>query len=199
LVCGRLGRLFEPALAPISRIVQLPADLTKEVTYPNSSTHPSSGPSFGSLVVEGVVETKAGGTDALSAETVAAVVVFQSWLAAQDPAGLVQADTGHLLSIDHAWYLTGPQWQDGQLDAERPAVTACVNLLGSVERFRDPSVFTPALVQLAGLPERSVVQAFSGIPETWSADLQFRARLARYTLLRRDYVEEALSAVWKGS
>lgn len=200
LVCGRLGQLFKPPVTPDTRVVMLPTALTSAVTYPSATAvHPTSGTACGSKLIEGVVETKSGQTDAVAPETVAAVVAFQSWLAAQDPAALIQVDTGALYSMDHAWYLTGPRWQLDVLDAE-PAGSACLNMIGpNVSRFSNRSVFATALQQLAELPEDSIVRAFSSIPEDWGADRPFRARLARYTLRRREYVEAALATLWTGT
>jgi hypothetical protein len=192
LVCGRL--------TPESRVVILPSALTSAVTYPGTSKQPTTGTAFGSRLVEGVFETKSGNTDAVAPEVVAAVIVFQTWLAAQDAAALVQVDTGSLFSMDHAWYLTGPQWQESVLDANPVVVGSCLALIGpNNSRFHSRAVFATSLDQLAGLGEDAVVHAFSSIPTDWGADPAFRAKLARYTLLRRDRVEEALSTLWKGT
>jgi hypothetical protein len=41
LVCGRLGALFTPPVAPESRVVILPSALTSAVIYPGTSTQPA--------------------------------------------------------------------------------------------------------------------------------------------------------------
>lgn len=168
--------------------------------YPNTTDRPTSGSAFGSQLVAGTFETKADQTDQLAAETVAAVIVFQTWLGhpGHDPAALIQTDKGGLVSMDHAWYFTGPRWQDDQLDGE-PALQPCLALTGSnSSRFRQREVFAATLEQLASFSEPAIARAFASIPSDWGADRAFRARLAQHALKRRERVEEILSVLWKG-
>jgi hypothetical protein len=124
LVCGRLGQLFNPPICPLACIVDILEEQASALTYSNGE-RPSAGPSFGSRLVDSVIDIKFGGDiNVVPPEQAARVIMFQTWLRGEDTAALVSTDSNGKIfqSIDHGYYLTGSQWNEGIL-VSQPAVS----------------------------------------------------------------------------
>ena len=200
LICGRLGQLFVPPVCPPVCVVDIPDELASAVIDPNGE-HPSAGPSFGSQRVDGAIETKAGGNiNLVPPKQAARVVVFQTWLQGHDIAALVSHDgSGTMfLSIDHGYYLTGPQWIESLLTAEPSVSLVLLPQFQGQVKLEDSQLFQGILDELTSLSEIDIIKAFAGIPQEWGASVDFRAKLANFVLKSRNLVEQAVSTLWRG-
>ncbi len=201
LICSRLGQLFIPPICPFGCIIDIPEALASAVAYPNGE-RPSAGPSFGSRLVNGVVDTKYSGTINLVPPTQAArVIVFQTWLGDQDTATLVSDDgNGRMyLSIDHGYYLTGSQWEES-IFATQPTMSLVLPpRFQELVKLEDVQLFQGILDELINLPEMEIIKSFTDIPQEWGASVEFRAKLTDFVLKRRSLVEQTASILWRGA
>lgn len=201
IVCGRLGARFDPPVCPPVAVVELPPRLTAAHFYSATRVHPCPGPSFGSRLWEGAVDLKAARRplDRVPPESLARLVVFQTWLRGEDPSALISADGREIRSIDHAFFLTGSRWRR-EILAAPPLVTPSLpaRLQAELPRFGLPCVFAPALAELAALREEAIVAAVAGLPAEWGVGLDLQAEVAAFVLARRPLVEAAVATLWPG-
>ena len=161
-------------------------------------------PQWGQALAASVLmsnQTKAGGyINLVPPQQAARVIVFQTWLQGQDIAALVSHDgSGRMfLSIDHGYYLTGPQWIESILTAEPSFSLVLLPQFQGLVKLEDSQLFRRILDELTSLSEIDIIKAFAGIPQEWGASVDFRAKLANFVLKRRNLVEQAVSVLWRG-
>lgn len=201
LICSRLGQLFVPPICPFGCIIDIPESLASAVVY-SDGERPSAGPSFGSRLVKGVVDTKYSGIiNLVPPEQAARVIVFQTWLQGQDTAALVSDDgNGRMyLSIDHGYYLTGPQWDETVLTTQPTVSLVLPPRFQELAKLEDAQLFRGVLDELINLSEMEIIKSLAGIPQEWGASVEFRAKLTDFVLKRRSLVEQAVSILWRGA
>lgn len=201
LICGRLGRLLHPPVCPEVAVVDVAAEIIGEHHHGRTRTLPATpitpGPSFGSRLVEGAVDTKADASrlSEVPPAAIARLAVFHAWLRGGDISYMITGD-GQLLSIDHGYFLGDfRRMAAGEVDALPVTVKVPSALhLAQQRAAADFDLFVPALQALAAIPVEGIVGAFAGIPAEWGLSLDLRARLAAFVLERRDGVEQAVGA-----
>ncbi len=199
LICGRLGRLFDPPLCPEPVVVDIPEDVAAAAWHPRTRHRPgmpaAPGPAFGSRRVEAAVEIKGDGAERLALAgpaDVARIAVFQTWLRGVDVSMLVTAD-GRLLSVDHGYYLTNDRWDPSRLAGRLPVKLKLPSQLVATDRLADPAIFAGPLEELHALDEDRILSAFCGIPEAWGLPIELRAMIAACVLSRRPGVDAAVA------
>ena len=127
----------------------------------------------------------------------ARIVVFQTWLNGQDPAALVSMDGSFALSIDHGWYFTGSQWNEGEL--VNVANFSPVLAQWPQDRLQDAALYREVLDELMGFSEETIMQQFVGIPAEWGTSYDFMAKLVAFILQRQKNVEQAIAMLCRGA
>ena len=201
LICGRLGQLFDPIICPPVSVINIPDELVagNNILY-NGSEQVVVGPSFGSQLVDGMIETKAGGRiELVPFAQIARIIVFQTWLRGEDVAALVALDGSKSLSIDHGWYLTGSRWDTSVIANPFSVLPVQIPQFQQQGELIEAQHYLNVLDELDALSEIDIVRAFSAVPTEWGASLAFRTELASFVLKRRDLVKQAVSTIWKGA
>jgi HipA-like kinase len=195
LICGRIGQLFNPIICPEVAVIDIPEKLAAASTYPLDNRQVASGPSFGSLWYHDMLDVKFNGRiDLVPPDQIARIIVYQTWLRGEDIAALVSSDGRKAISIDHGYYLSGPNWDRTKLanPLHVPAVVIAPQRLPI-----DSTLFQPVLEELRLFSELDILQAFASIPPEWGGTISFRAMLASMILQRRTAVEQTISTIWR--
>jgi len=199
LICGRLGRLFDPPLCPEVAVLDVSPRVVGDARHRRTRSCPpvpvAPGPSFGSRVVDGSVDTKwdAAGLGTVSLAAVARLAVFHAWLHNVDVSYLTTPDGG-LLSIDHGYCLSALDGGEGATGGTRIEIRVPSGLGVARQRaMADPALFAPSLAELAELPAPRIVAAFAGLPPEWGLSAGLRFRLAGDLLRRRAGLPRAVA------
>jgi hypothetical protein len=122
----------------------------------------------------------------LDETSVARVIVFQSWIGADDTQVMVDLRNGRVLSIDHGAYRAFSS------DNPHPVVAP-----GLPDGFaRSSSILGPEIDRIETLSDEDILGATARVPQApeWRAARDRRLALAQSLGLRRDRLREAMAA-----
>lgn len=194
LIAGRIGQLFDPAVCPITRVIDVPFELIEAEPILMSGAPAESGPACGSLLVPDTTETKAGGQlGSVPRERLAQIIAFQSLLQADDAAALVTGDGSWALSIDHGHYFGGGSWGNHHGPAaEQPRILVIGGLDAGI--LRDRMIWDPVLSELDAISDRDLASAFMDVPVEWGCDVGLLAPILGATSRRKERLREVVDA-----
>jgi hypothetical protein len=121
----------------------------------------------------------------LDEASVARVIVFQSWIGADDTQIMVDLRNGRVLSIDHGAY--------GAFSSSDPQPVVAPGLPDGFARRR--SVVEPEIDRIEALSDEEILAATARVPDAleWRAARGRRLALAESLGLRRDRLRQAMS------
>lgn len=154
LICARLGqRLFvQPVCPPFAVADPLPGRYQR---------------GFGSKFLEGYECIKLDSTtdvekvQRLDPATLARILIFHIWLAADDAEILIHENGKDAFSIDHGLFLMN--WQQDRFQT---------GIYAALLAVLDEKNIESALHELESIAEERVREAFASLPEGWVADVQ---------------------------
>lgn len=122
----------------------------------------------------------------IDAASRAKVVVFQSWLGAQDAQVMVSLTTGRVISIDHGDCF-------GNLSANLSPVVVGIPGVPDADG-RDPSLVDQAVRAVESLTDEDLLEAVCQMPtaENWNADEARRRRIAEWLAGRRGQLRRVM-------
>jgi hypothetical protein len=125
----------------------------------------------------------------------AAVVVFQTWLAAGDSQVLIDLVTGKVMSIDHGDCFGGislPATTPAPIVTDIPGVDAAVG--------RDLALVNDAVDRIERVTDRELIDAVSRVPadDRWKSPVDRRRTIACWLAERRDALREVMKS-WTSS
>lgn len=192
----RLARALQPDLSPEMTVVEFPAQFVKQHDLsPKWRFHDEIPPGVGSLRITAAREARLrGGYEEWDPVSLAWVIAFQTWCGGYDASAIVQDNTLHVWTIDHA-HFAGPETIEAEHGEGKHTVFVPLGMeRGSALLCAAPNIDEP-INAIEALPEATIVQAFAGVESSWSMSAKDRACAVHY-LVRRKLQTRKLIAPW---
>lgn len=193
LIVGRVGQLLQPAACPRAAVVDVDEALIIAKPVLINGVRAIAGPSVGSLAVQGAFETKDGiGLEAVSAERLAVLILFQTLMHGDDLAILIADNGSSAYSIDHGHFFGGGSWGNHTGPAaEAPQLRVHPTMAA---RLNHRAVWDDGLAQCEALTDDGLAGAFAAIPAEWGCDVGFLAPVLGVTSRRRNLLRRIVDA-----